>query len=310
MKNNIAYQTRQAVLEFTQCEITFCKKNQSFLLNNQWTRKYTESYFSEKVDTLKNQIVKQLTVGRNQKVYLKELLKLLENRIGWLISKQSTQIIFFKKYRVKVIEANDISAISQSDKLSYDNLSNPSKARNDEDQKIYWFLQSYEGTLTNFDPSRDFEIGLLLYVLRLYKRALRALIEYIKPFHSQADFIDFHRSYGSSGFGSVENDRKDRLCHFNLDKKSVAHFWRILVEEKLIVFDELNESKNLLQLKKFVEDNCSYQNTSKERKQIKTFNREYAEVSARQMPEDKQKHLAFIEELIVILEHRKSSLRA
>jgi hypothetical protein len=98
------------------------------------------------------------------------------------------------------------------------------------------------------------------------------------------------------------------FCHFNLDKKSVAHLFLFLLEEKIIVFDEINESKNELKMKQFVEANFTYQNTSKDRVPIKTFSREYSEVRSISSP-DVKKHKQFIDSLISLLQQRKNRLK-
>jgi hypothetical protein len=122
------------------------------------------------------------------------------------------------------------------------------------------------------------------------------------------EFIDFKTinlvqlNHISTSKGRIEK------CNFNLDKKNVAHLFRILIEEKVIVFDELNKTKNLYKMKKFVEENFTYQNSKKERIFIETFNREYSEISAHQGINDNKKHKKFIDYLILKLQRRKDNL--
>jgi hypothetical protein len=114
------------------------------------------------------------------------------------------------------------------------------------------------------------------------------------------DFEIFEKSY--------KTNQSKNLFHFNLDKKSIAHFFKILIEENIIVFNDTNDYHNALAMKGFVEEFFTYQNNKGERIPIKNFNREYAEANSLQDNEiNKQEE--FLNYLISLLEKRKVYLK-
>tara|TARA_R110001592_G_scaffold346470_2_gene639099 strand:- start:2552 stop:3541 length:990 start_codon:yes stop_codon:yes gene_type:complete len=308
MDYNYAYKTNQAVFELTELTLEFCQTNQSYLINDKLANTYINSYYNEQVDNIKELLHHQLKTGRNHKAYLENLLGILEKRIEWLHKMKYKSVDFFNNCSIKTIPSSYFPPVGTSNKISFKNFLNDSIVPNSQEQKVLWFLQSYEEEFNHYENKLDFEKGLVLYVMSLYKRALSILCNYVKTIYEQVDFIDFNKLSNELLSETNPRQKKERNCNINLDKKSVAHLFRILLEEDFLVFDELNEANNRLELKRFVENNFNYQNTKKERLPIKSFNREYSEVSSPSSPEVK-KHKEFIDKLILMLQARKNKIK-
>jgi len=309
MDNNYAYKTEKAVLELTEFDVKFCETNQSYLFNYEWTNTCINSNYNEEVDNIKNLLHLQLKTGSNHKVYLGNLISILKKRIHWLEKMNYSSPAFFENYSINTIDVHYNPPVDNSNKINYGNFLNNSTKADSAENVVFWFLELYEKEFNYFKNILDFEKGILLHRLELYKRAISKLQRYIKSIYDNVEFTDFNRLNLENLSELKQTQKQDRICHFNLDKKNVAHFFRLLTEEKIIVFDELNDKNNLFEMKKFVEHNFTYQNTKKERKVIETFNREYSEVSARQGLGDNAKHKAFIDNLILILQTRKNELK-
>lgn len=308
MNYNFAYKTDQAVLELAKFNIEFCKTKKSYLFNNEWVNTDIEYYYNKHIEKIKKLLHVQLKTGLNHKEYLQNLLDNLNKRIDWLLEKNYNLPEFFENYSIKTVDTGYLQPVVTSNKSSFGNFLNNSAEPDSSEIRVFWFLQLFEKEFNYYKDILDFEKGLLLYTIKSYKHSLSNLYQYIKSIHENVEFTDFKR-LDQINFKELEQKQKtERICNFNLDKKSVAHLFRILLEESFLVFDETNETNNRLEMKRFVEDNFTYQNVKKERIPIETFNREYSEVSSPSSSEVK-KHKEFIDKLILKLQIRKNTLK-
>jgi hypothetical protein len=93
-----------------------------------------------------------------------------------------------------------------------------------------------------------------------------------------------------------------------LDKKNIAHLFKILIDEEIFVFDSTSDYQNKLQMKRFVQENFTYLNSKNEKVPISTFNREYSEASSFQ-DEEIKKQEDVLNRFISLLEARKNNLK-
>ncbi|MDO5980895.1 hypothetical protein [Flavivirga spongiicola] len=307
MAYNYAYQTEKAVIELTQFDVKFCKISQSYLINNELTNTYINSYYKEQVNNIKSLLYNQLKTGLKHKEFLGNLMSILEKRNEWLEKKEYKSINFFENYPIETIDATYFTRLGTSNKTSFENYLNNIIVPNVEEMKAYWFLDLYKKEFNDYKNIIDFEKGLLLYIIMLYKCAISNLHSYFKSIYVMAEFIDF-KNLNLGNLSELEqSQKKERIGKFNLDKKSVAHLFRILMDEKIILFHETDEIKNESIMKNFVEQNFKYQNTSKEYKEITTFNRECSEAKSSET-EPLEKQLKVIDSLVNILENRKNNI--
>ena len=309
MDYNFAHKTNQAIIEFSKFNIEFSEKNKSYLFNNLWINIEIDSYHNEQIDRIKNLLHIQLSAGLNHKEYLQNLLDILNKRINWLLENNYNLPIFFENYSIKKTDYDFLLPARNSNKSSFKKKINNSPVPNSTERQIFWFLELFEKEFNDYKDELDFEKGLLLYSIKSYRHALLILSEYIKSLHQYVEFSNFKGLSIVNSNEVKQTQRNVRICNFNLDKKNVAHLFRILIEEKLIVFDEFSDSKNLTEMKSFVEENFTYQNKKKERMAIDKLNREYSEASWRLEDEDKIRHNKLIDKLVLTLQTRKANLK-
>ncbi len=305
---NYASQTNRAVFELSKFKVQFCETYQTYLLNNKWANTYSESYFHEQSDLVKSLLCQQLKNGLNHKEYLQNLLDNLENRIDSLDKNKSNSPDFFENYSIKIAYTNIHQQEPHSNQSKYERYLNNQLEPDASEIEFFSFLTFHEKKLNGYKNILDFEKGLLLYTIMLYRDAITNLDDYINSIFMNVEFTDF-KNYDFEDFHSLKPQQKNNMvCNFNLDKISVAHLFSILINEDIIMFDELNYAKNNTKMKRFVEQNFTFLNFRKERIAIKTFNREYSEATCVGSAAVKQ-HKAFIDKLILILQTRKTNMK-
>ena len=308
MDFNYAYKAEKAVLELTQFDIKFCKIYQGYLINYKWTNTSFNPYYNEQIDNAKNLIHNQLKTGLNNKVFLENLITILEKRKDWLEKKNYKSINFFENYPIETVDASYFSLLRTSNKTSFENYSNNVVVPNVEEMKAFWFLDLYKKEFNDYKNINDFEKGLLLYILTLYKHAISNLLRHVKSIFEKVEFIDFNKIKFDDIDDSQRVQNEDIICHVNFDKKKTALLYSLLLEEKIFVFNEFNMEKNRLDMKRFVERNCTYRNRNNKRLAIKAFNREYSEaISVNSIETKKQKE--FLDELILKLQTRRNNTK-
>lgn len=304
---NYKYQTDQAVKELVNFKIYFCKTNKIYLFNNKSLNEIDDYYYSEKIKKIKSLLHKQLKHGLKQTEYLQYLLDYIWNKVDFIEGCKFSSFEFFELFSDKILEITDNEYTSSVNNSLYKKYKSDSQPETGNELELFTFLSFHSTKMNDLNTEIDFEKGRLLFVLSSYIDALKDLHGFIYSIHMDAEFIDF-KSLDFEEFITPSKFKKTSLCHINLNKKSVAHLFRILLEEDFLVFDEINEANNKLELKRFVENNFTYQNSKNKRTSIETFNREYSEVASPSSFEVKA-HKKFIDELILILQNRKSRLK-
>jgi len=304
---NYKYRTDQAVNEFVEFKIDFSKIYNSYLFNNKWTNEIDDYYYSEKIKNIKILLHKQLKYGHKQAEYLQYLLDFIWNKVDYIEDYKFRSFEFFELFSDKISDITSHDSIPASNSGLYEEYKIGSSSETTNEHELFDFLRFHSSRMNDFQTEIDFEKGRLLFVLSIYTEALKDLHGFIYSIHMDAEYIDF-KSSDFEYFTIPPKNIKENICHINLNKKSVAHFFRILLEENFLVFDEKNENYNRLELKRFVENNFTYQNNKNQRTSIDTFNREYSEVVSPSSPEVKA-HKKFIDEFILKLQNRKSRLK-
>jgi len=304
---NYKYKTDQAVNELVTFKIDFSKIYNTYLFNNKWISEIDDYYYSEKIKNIKRLLYKQLKNGHKQAEYLQDLLDYIWNKIDYIEDYKYSSFEFFELFSDKIsdITSHESTPVSNSELYKEYKIGSNSETTNE--LELFNFLRFHSSRMNDFQTEIDFEKGRLLFVLSFYTEALKDLHGFIYSIHMDAEYIDF-KSLDFEDFIIPPKNIKEPLCHINLNKKSVAHLFRILLEENFLVFDEKNENNNKLELKRFVENNFTYQNHKNQRTSIDTFNREYSEVVSPSSTEVKA-HKKFIDEFIVKLQNRKSRLK-
>lgn len=303
---NYGYLTDSAVNDLLKFKIKFSETEQTYMLNDTWVNEIENHSYYEKIDNIKKLLHKQLKGGLKQEEYLQNLLNPIWKKVEVIMDYNSFE--FFKLYSKKILPVHHSDKKPTSNNEFFEKYKKGDNVTSEKNAELFSFLNLHSKKMNNFQTQLDFEKGLLLFAVDTYRQVLMDLHNYIYTICMNAEFTDFKSLDFEDFEESMAKKKKDRFGHMNLDKKSVAHLFRILIEEDCLVFDETNETNNRLEMKRFVEDNFTFKNTKKERIPIKTFNREYAEVCSSLSPHVK-KHKEFIDKLISQLEARKNSLK-
>jgi hypothetical protein len=278
------------------------------MINEKWVNEIDEAYYTQITEDLKNKITKQLKYGLKPVEYLNDILQSTENRIDQLECYALDSFDSFESYTKSIKEDFAQDEGPKSSVKFFQLYKNNKELAEKENQDLFHHLSSLEYTGNKIQTQEDFEKGMLLYAINLYLDALWELQGFIYKYLIDPEFIDFKAIEIYEKVPSSNLKQENERAHFNLDKKSVAHLFRILLEEEYLVFNEQNQSKNSLEMKRFVEANFTYQDAKNNRIPIEKFNREYSEVSSFSSPEVK-KHKEFIDQLISTLEARKNRLK-
>lgn len=301
---NYVYQTEGALLRLLKFKIRFSQTNNAYLLNDKWANEIDEHYFINQVEGIQQLLNKQLKYGFNHMEFLSKLEARIQKRLQSVKKylKITPEIIKeFAETMDPPIKHKEVP-YSNSDWYEQFKEGNGLETTLGNDRHIYLNFNSEK--LNGYDTPIDFEYGLLSYSIQKYYEAVSNLHSYVFSLVENASYIDFKNLENEEVDITGNRPEKNQLCHFNMDKKSLAHLMRILLEGNLIVFDEKNERRNALQMKRFVEKYFTFQNSSNERVSIKSFNREYSETASFQ-EEEIPKRNKFIDDLIVLLERRK-----
>jgi hypothetical protein len=304
---NYKYKTDQAVNELVKYKINFSKIYNTYLFNNKWINEIEDDYYSEKIKNIKNLLHKQLKHGHKQAEYLQDLLDYIWTKVEYIEDYKYSSFEFFELFSDKMSDITSHESIPASNSDLYKEYKIDSSSEATNESELFNFLRFHSSGMNDFQTEIDFEKGRLLFVLSIYSEALKDLHGFIYSIHMDAEYIDF-KSLDFEDFIITPKNIKENLCHINLNKKSVAHLFRILLEEDFLVFDEINENNNRLEMKRFVQNNFSYQNNENQRTSIHSFNREYSEVASPSSSEVKA-HKEFIDEFILKLQNRKNRLR-
>jgi hypothetical protein len=250
---------------------------------------------------------KQLKHGHKQAEYLQDLLDYIWTKVDYIEDYKYNSFEFFELFSDKISDIISHESIPVSNSDLYEEYKIDPSSETTNESELFNFLRFHSSGMNDFQTEIDFEKGRLLFVLSVYSETLKDLYGFMYSIHMNAEYIDF-KSLDFEDFIIPPKNIKENICHINLNKKSVAHLFRILLEENFLVFDETNENNNRLEMKQFVENNFTYQNNKNQRTSIDTFNREYSEVVSPSSPEVKV-HKKFIDDFILKLQNRKSRLK-
>lgn len=97
---------------------------------------------------------------------------------------------------------------------------------------------------------------------------------------------------------------KSRCCS-NFSKSELAQFFYILMEEKILFFDNLNQKSNRSKMQWFIEKNFTYCGDAGRQTRIMTISKQFSESKGFTY---REKQLRFLDEIINKLEIRRAKL--
>ncbi|MEG1023635.1 MAG: hypothetical protein RSF34_04140 [Flavobacterium sp.] len=94
-------------------------------------------------------------------------------------------------------------------------------------------------------------------------------------------------------------------CSSNFNKSDLAQLFYILMDEKILFFDDRNQKCNRSKIQLFIENNFTYIGDSGLQTNIDTISKQFSESKGFTY---KDKQIRFLENIIVILEKRREKL--
>mgnify|MGYP005666567659 CR=1 FL=1 len=277
---NYVYQTEGALLRLLKFKIRFSQTNNAYLLNDKWANEIDEHYFMNQAKEVQRLLNKQLKHGKHHEVFLENLLNRIWNRLQNVQMYLAITPEIIKNYS----EIKDPIIPHKETPYSNGGWYKKFKKRSDlettlgNDRLIYLNF-NYE-KLNDYKTRIDFEYGLLSYAIQKYYEAVSNLHSYVFSLVENARYIDFKSLKIEDENVSDASTKTGIKLHFNLNKIDTAYLFRFLLEAKIIVFDDNDERKNELQMKRFVDTYLTYLNTSEKKVPMKNFNREYSEAKS------------------------------
>ncbi|PKG44022.1 hypothetical protein [Psychroflexus sp. MES1-P1E] len=305
---NYKYQLDLEITRLLKFIISYDENFKAFKFNDTWVNEINDHFYKVKITIIMQLLAKYLKHGLKQAEYLEYLKNWISKKLSQIENYELNSIEFFESYTQKISTVNGHSKEPTSNSELFKTYKEDNKLALEQNPDLVNYLNFFSKKINNLKTEQDFEKGLLLYALNTYKDALKDLHGYIYEISNDAEYIDFKSIDLGDWEESTVKEKKHRLGHLNLSKKKVAHFFRILLEENYLVFDEKDDAANRLEMKRFVEDNFTFKNLKKERSAIKTFRREYSEVCSNLSPDVKE-HKDFIDKLISKLQTRKDNLK-
>jgi hypothetical protein len=300
------YQTEGALLSLLKFKIRFSVTNNAYLLNDRWVNEIDEHYFTDKAEKVQQLLNKQLKYGLNHVEFLSKLEARIQKRLESVKKYLKITPEIIKEF-AEIVDPpikHKVIPYSNSDWYEQFKEGNGIEATLGNDRLIY--LNFNSGKLNGYDTPIDFEYGLLSYAIQKYYEAVSNLHSYIFSLIENARYIDFKSLVIEDRSGARQQVKADTKLHFNLPKKDIASFFRYLLEEKIIVFDDNDERNNELQMKRFVDTHITYLNPSGQKVPMKNFNREYSEAKAYS---NKEKYNSFINRFSAQLVDYRNSLK-
>jgi hypothetical protein len=305
---NYVYETDSAIAELLQFKISHSVTNNQYLFNNRLVNEIGEDYYENAVNNIKMLLHKALKNGTNHSEYLQSKLDIIWKHIEYIERYKCYSPEFFDLYsnKIRPVTINENTTFSNTD--LYEKYKEDSEQISATENDMFAFLNFHSENLNQYKTQLDFHKGLLLYAIDKYREIVKDLYYFLYSIHMNVEFTDFKNLDFEIFVKSNKTAKPKRLFHFNLDKKSIAHLFKVLIEEDILVFDGTNDYMNTLTMKKFVEDHFTYLNNKNQKVVIKNFNREYAEANSLQDNEiNKQEEV--LNYLIGILEKRKAYLK-
>ncbi|NOY47571.1 MAG: hypothetical protein GXO84_05145, partial [Chlorobi bacterium] len=174
---NYAFKTDMAINNLLKFKISFSTVHKSYLFKNKWVNEYDESSFLEQIDDIKNLLHIQLKNGLKQDEYLQNLLDPIWKRIEWLDENKAFSPLFFEFYSNKINENNNTIDNFRPNTEMYQKFINNDINVSSSDSDSFNYIRFHSKSMNHFKNIIDFEKGLLLNVIELYRNALNYLYD-------------------------------------------------------------------------------------------------------------------------------------
>lgn len=103
----------------------------------------------------------------------------------------------------------------------------------------------------------------------------------------------------------VKNSLILEKCSSNFNKRDLAQFFYILMEEEILFFDAKGENSNRSKMQHFIQTNFTYSGDSKMQVNIETISKQFSESKGFTY---RDKQLRFLDKIIYIFQERKHKL--
>ena len=280
---------------FLSITISFDEEYQSYQFNDYWALELDEEYFTNKFEQIKFLTLQQLKIGKNNERFLREISEMTSDKLNYLTDIHSDRLLFFDKYS-RFIRMSYAITSPPRDLIKVSDLNNSFEGND----KYFLFLKKFKNETDNYNNPLEFEKVKLLYTLKLYKDTIGEIEAFVIDLIHNLSYIDFSKIE----IKNIPDSSNIKIkCASSLGKFELASLFYILMDEKILFFDDVNETNNRAIMQRFIEDNFTYKGDSKSQTNISNINKQFTEAKGFTY---NKKQVEFINKFIGLLEKRKN----
>lgn len=275
-------------------DISYDKKNKTYLFNNQFAEDVDLSEFENSIDKLKYELIDVLRTVKYPQIYIDDLRKVINEIQIWFETNGLDKFENFDKLdNIMTISKNE-DARETSPPYTIDTIFQfPEDLRGISDPFLFYLLL-YKSKTNNYENKNDLEKVKLYYVLTNYLESINSFSTFLIELMALIDRYGINFNNWELIQPILQVNQK---CDFNHSKIRLAQFFKFLAKYNQIKFN-VDPNKNTVVLKRFIETNFNYSIGNSKFRETKNINQEFSELDSGK----KDEQIAFYKEIVQHLE--------
>lgn len=305
-----------ALEDFLTLNVKFHKKHEQYLFQENWVSQPNDSFYKDKIITIKKLLINHLNNGLENKSYLSIIRDKIRNAMAKFYNEDYSDFSFFEKTNTLIRTTDNELLLPPVEEFDYDYFLKQTyieKYKEDDFAQLDEDILYYHDFLKkNFDNTKttkiEFERIKLMYAIVCYQDIMYDFLNYIEYLYYNYEYINFSKNEEVKDEEivtkeEIESYMNENKCKLNINKKTFAKVINILMMDGILFFDSSDAANNKILIQKFFEKNFSYKGSDGNQKEIKSLNKEFAMNHF----EIKDNRNAFLDKLISDINDRKSA---
>lgn len=244
------------LIQLLKPKVGFCPINQKYHLNQKWVNQIEFDFFDEPNYGFEINLLNNITNFKNPRTLIQEFLETIWNMIEWyeINNIKNFSFLYTIKKSIKPIELPNEPYTE--DDYTIESVSKFDFEKEYEDGYLYHVLDDIYRNFGGVKDTSMLEEAKLVNALQLHYDAL------IEMYHSLYKIEMNWENVNLDNFTSIAFDRKNNpsglKCNIDLTKIDAAILFRFLNESGIFYIDEINKTKNTVNLNRFFEENFNY----------------------------------------------------